>query len=512
MADIKKGAYEGYREKGIRLTADVSPLVHKLFEPAAAQGGEMVCKGLQMFDKAHTAMLTEEGIIPIEVGIKILKVLRQLEKKGVSKVRKELGGHTHCGEVYVTKVVGPEVGGWMHCGRSSGDLETVAWRIGARDAIITIMEELISTRKTFLEKAEEHIDTVMPGYTHLQHAEPITLGFYLLSWVHQFERDFERFQGAYKHTNISPAGCAILTTTDFPISRERTQELLGFDDIFTNAKDAIWAIDFFLETLCAVAGTAGLLGRLADDLCLWHTSEFRMVELPDAYCGTSSIMPQKKNPDGTSCVRGLDGYIIGAVMTCLAITKAQSDSCEMLEMEIPILGEVTEKCVSALQIMSGIVKDLKVNKEVMRERAGMFWAQATSLANAIVREKSVPFRTAHQVVAILVRSAYEEGIQPKDVTPEMVDRAAMEYNGQSLQLSEETLRKAMDPAVIVESKKAIGGTAPERIRVDIASSFERVKEDEEAVMTIKTKLATAEKTLEAAIDKIVGGLCQGKLG
>src|SRR5690606_32488574 len=128
-----------------------------------------------------------------------------------------------------------------------------------------------------LRKAQEHVHTVMPGYTHLQHAEPITLGFYLLSFLHQFERDFERFKEAYRRTNVSPAGCAILTTTNFPINRERTAELLGFDDTFTNAKDAIWTQDHYWEYMSAMVGSAGVLGRLADDLNVWHSSEFSMV-------------------------------------------------------------------------------------------------------------------------------------------------------------------------------------------------------------------------------------------
>ncbi len=310
---------------------------------------------------------------------------------------------------------------------------------------LNFMKEVNYFRRSLLHKAEDHTNTVMLGYTFLQHAEPVTFAFYLLSWVHQFERNFERCQGAYKHTDISPAGCAVLTTTAFPLNRKRTQELLGFKDIFTNARDAILSTDFLQETSCCLADAATVLTRFADDLSIWHSSEFGMVEIPDAYCGTSSIMPQKKNPDGTSAVRGLASYVIGDLMALLALNKAQSDSTEIGTMAMPPLFDAFNNCVPALQIMSAIAKDLKVNEELMMERASMFWATASSLVHIIVTEKKIPFRQAHHVVAVLVRLAYESGTQVKDVTPEMVDNAARECNCQPLNLKGEVLHKALDP-------------------------------------------------------------------
>ena len=493
--------YGGFhRKKGIRLTAEMSPLLGKYFY-GADKGTRW--KGLQMFDNAHTVMLTEEGIIPKQTGVRILKALRQMESGGVQKVREELDNPLDCGEGYVTSIVGPELGGWMNCGRSYGDLGGVAYRVDTRDAIIATMKELINIRKTFLEKAEEHIDTIMPGYSHLQHAEPITFGFYLVSWVHQFERDFERFRCAYKHTNISPAGCAILTTTDFPINRKRTQELLGFDDMYTNARDAIWTIDYLEETLSAFMGMIRALSRAAGDLDIWHTSEFCMVEHPDAFCGSSYIMPQKKNAYGAECIRWLNANVLGNVMTFIAATNRNSDSGEGFKVPI-CLFHAFESCLGALQIMNGIVKDAIVHRERMRERTEMFWAQASTLANMIVREKEIPFRLAHDIVGVLVKMTYDEGKKPKDVDTKMLNRAAKKLGVQPLNLSEETLRKALDPAMVVRSKKIIGGTAPERVKEDITSSFERMHQDKEVVAAIEVNIATAEKKLRAAIDRIIG--------
>jgi argininosuccinate lyase len=275
---------------------------------------------------------------------------------------------------------------------------------------------------------------------------------------------------------------------------------MGFDGLLTNAKDAIWTMDYLVECLSCIMGTAGILTRLADDLSIWHSSEFRMVEIPDEFCGTSSIMPQKKNPYGTEAVRGLSGDVIGSVMAFFAQTNHQSDSCEMLTMAPLCLYQAAERCLAALQIMDGVLRGLKVNREVMAERAGMFWAQATSLANTLVREKQLPFRSAHQVIGVLVRMAYDQGKAPGEVTAEMVDDAAREVTGQPVRLGEDRLREALDPSVIIRSKKAIGGTAPERVQEDLLGCLERVKEEEQVVAEIQSALARAERELEAAID------------
>jgi argininosuccinate lyase len=191
-------------------------------------------------------------------------------------------------------------------------------------------------------------------------------------------------------------------------------------------------------------------------------------------------------------------------MAFLAVTKGQSESGESWAMAPFYLYNAAESCLAALQIMEGIVRDLKVNKEIMKERAGMFWTQATTLANTMVRERKIPFRMAHQIVGSLVKTTYEEGKKPEDVTPEMVDKAAREFGSEPLHLDDDTVRKALDPPTIVASKKAIGGTAPERVKEDIASGLKRIKEDETVVVTLEAKLATAEKNLGAAIDRIIG--------
>jgi argininosuccinate lyase len=491
---------EVYRKKGVRLNAEISPLLTKYFY-APTEG--RTWKAFHMFDKAHTVMTTEEGIIPKAAGTAILKALRRMEAEGAEQVRESLGGHMHCGEAYAAMIAGPEMAGWIHVGRSSGDLQAVGARVATRELEVAFMKALIGLRRTLLDRAEDHIDTVMPGYTHLQHAEPITLAFYLLSFVHQFARDCERFQEAYARTNMSPAGCGILTTTDFPINRKRTQKLMGFDGALTNAKDAIWTVDYLAECLSCIQSTAGGLTRLADDLGIWHSSEFGMVEIPDEFCGTSSIMPQKKNPAGTETVRGLSADVSGCMTAFWAQTSHQSDSCEMLMMAPLTLFRAAERCLAALQVMDGVVRGLKIHQDVMAQRVGGYWSQATSLANTLVREKRLPFRSAHQIVGVLVRMAYEQGRTPAAVSVEMLDEAARQVMGRPVQLDEHRLREALDPSAIVRSKKTVGGTAPERVREDLRDCRLRLQYDERVVDQIESTLARSERELEAAVDALL---------
>jgi len=490
--------HEVYRKKGMRLTEEMSPLLYKYFY---APNKGKAWKGHHMFDKAHTVMLLEQDIIPSDKGIRILQALRQMEKEGVQESRYRLGGHMHCGEAYVAEAMGTDVSGWIHCGRSSGDFVAVGHRIDARDGAISLMQRLNQLRDTLLRRAHEHVDTVMPGYTHLQHAEPITFGFYLLSVAHQLERDYQRLLAAYRHINISPAGCAILTTTNFPIDRQRTADLLGFDEVFQNAKDAIWTQDHYWEYLSAMVGSAGVLGRMADDLNVWHTSEFSMVDIPDAFCGTSSIMPQKKNGYGMETVRGLYGTISGQAMGFLIQTSRQSDACEMITMGPAALYASEEALGAAFEIMDGILAGIKVDSAFLKERAGSFWTQAASLANMLVIQHALPFRAAHQIVAIIVRLAYEQGLTPQQVTPALVNQAGKEFNGQPLEVSDSDLQAALDPVRIVRSKNVVGGTAPQRQHEDIVASRARLAEDQGTTADLLANLAHAERMLEDAVDQ-----------
>ena len=309
--------YRGFRTAGIRLLEE--PLEN--LKVHDSQKAARILYAVHMFDKAHLVMLTEEKLIPFEDGAAMLRALREMEAEGVEKVRLEVQGGKHSGEQYLIRRLGEEVGGRIHLGRSSGDLGEVSIRIVQRDQILAVLRKVNEFREVLLKTAKQHFHTVMPGYTHGQHAQPLTYGQQFLAWVSVLERDFQRLAKLFDRVNESPAGAAIMTGSDFPINRHRTAELLGFDRPIKNTLDAILSHDVLLEHHAALAILHANLTRWAEDLMLWGTNEFDLIDIPDRFCGTSSIMMQKKNPYSTQEIKGAGAEAVGALVTALFVEK-----------------------------------------------------------------------------------------------------------------------------------------------------------------------------------------------
>ena len=442
-----------------------------------------------VFDKAHVVMLTEQGIIPKGDGAKILKAFRRMEKEGVVEARQRVGGEDHSGEAYLITELGWEVGGRIHVGRSTGDLGYVSRRITARDYLLDIMDASLSVREAMVDLAGKHIETVMPGYSvTYQHAQPVTFGYYLMAFVKQLERNFDKLEAAYSVQNISPAGSAIGMGTDFPgFDRYRQMELLGFDDLFENCYDAGHNKDYadvFGVLLCINES----LSELAYDLALFSTYEFRYVWPADRYCSTSSIMPQKHNASGFIFLSGMGSKTKGQIVQN-AVDRAMIDT------------------LNSLNMWPGILSTLTVYEDLMERRAGEFWAQAVDIAAQMVREKGLPWRTAHQITATLVRICIDEGRTPQEVTPDLIDRCAKMVPewGKPVGLSVEAIGRAIDPRAMIERRNLIGGVAPVRVKEQIVKSRRLLEGDRERVEAKRKKLTEATGKLEEAIDVIVGG-------
>ena len=313
----------------------------------------------------------------------------------------------------------------------------------------------------------------------------------------------QRLKQLYERVNMSPAGAAIMTGSRYPIKRERTAELLGFDGVITNTRYAVLGYDGWLGVPAEAYTVPALLmmnvSGIASELYLWSNTEFSYVELADRYCGTSSIMPQKKNPYTLMWVRGAAARTYGRLNAYL---------CEMHDMAMGFtrqLAPTLDDVLEATEIMTGVLSSLSIKKDrMLANAANLNWICATDIADLIVLEKGLPFRTAHQIVAILVRIGISRGITQTGVTRALVDEAAVEYMGRPLGLSEESIRKALNPAECVKARKLTGGPAPERVEEDIARARTRYAEDETTLAQIRGRLANSESRLEAAIDKIVG--------
>ena len=260
-----------------------------------------------MFDKAHVVMLTEQGIIPREDGVAILCAFRRMEAEGVEAARTRVGGEDHSGEAYLITELGWGIGGRIHVGRSTGDLRTTSMHIVQREYILDAMDALLRAIEAMVDFSERHVETITPMYSAglttygsmnlLQHAQVMTWGYYIMGFVNQLEREFTKLEAAYELMLISPAGSAIGTGTDVPnFSRERTMELLGFNDLYRNCYDAEKHEGYALDSYAVLLTLSHIISGLFFDLMIYYTHEFNLIEPADRYCGTSSIMPQKKNP------------------------------------------------------------------------------------------------------------------------------------------------------------------------------------------------------------------------
>ncbi len=496
--------YRGFRGAGIRLAEEMLPELGRLY----AGRTRPMLRVMHAFDKAHAVMLVEEGLMRREHGAAILSALRQMEHDGVEETRLRTGGGLHSGEQYLIRILGEDIGGRLHLARSSGDLSSVGINTLQRDRLVEVMDAVNRLRRQLVSLARQHTETILPGYSFGQHAQPMTLAHLWLSWAANLARDFDRLHGAFRRVNVSAAGAVIMVGSDFPINRARTAELLGFDAVHENAADAILelTLDDSLDVPMVLALLYHTLAKWADDLILWSTSEFAFVDIPDRFCNTSSIMMQKKNVIGPAEIKGAAAEALGCVVTSYHALKGPS-GLPVTERyyALDMLWRVADHCVRDLAWFGELLPALRIRREHMRERAWRHWATATDLAGALVRERDLPWRTAHQIVGILVRLAEERGFGPDRVTPALLDEASMLYHGRTAGLEAATIAGVLDPERFITARSLRGGPAPlESLRQ--ADLLERsVGADERTVGEIRARLTQAAGRLEKAIDQIVVG-------
>jgi argininosuccinate lyase len=346
--------------------------------------------------------------------------------------------------------------GRLHTARSRNDQVATDFRLFVRDAIDGIDTALAAVQQALAEKAETHAATVMPGFTHLQPAQPVTFGHHLLAYVEMIARDRGRFTDARKRLNESPLGSAALAGTSFPIDREKTAEALGFGRPMANSLDGVSDRDFAMETLAAATITAVHFSRLAEEIVIWMTPQFGFVKLSDRFTTGSSIMPQKRNPDAAELARAKVGRIASAFQGLVIVMKGLplAYSKDMQEDK-----ETTFDALSSLRLvmaaMAGMISDLEPNAEAMRAAAGRGYSTATDLADWLVRELKMPFRDAHHVTGTIVKAAETKGID--------LDQLSLE----EMQKVEPRITKAVFSVLSVEnsvkSRTSYGGTAPQNV-------------------------------------------------
>jgi argininosuccinate lyase len=415
-------------------------------------------------------MLAKQGIISAQDAKKISHgldtILSEIEA-GKFKFKRSLEDIHMNVEARLAELIG-EAAGRLHTARSRNDQVATDFRLWVRDAIDAIDGELADYQRALAERAREHAATVMPGFTHLQTAQPVTFGHHLLAYVEMAARDRSRFADARKRLNESPLGAAALAGTSFPLDRAMTAKELGFDRPAANSLDAVSDRDFVLETLAAAAITAVHLSRFAEEIVLWTSPLVGLLALSDKFTTGSSIMPQKRNPDAAELVRAKSGRIIGSLDALLIVMKGlplayQKDMQEDKEGAIGAL-EALSLCLVA---MTGMVRDMQPDAARMKAAAGEGYSTATDLADWLVREIGMPFRDAHHVTGRIVAVAEKRGAALEDLP-----LAAM-------QEVEPRITKDVFGVLSVErsvkSRTSLGGTAPRNVERQAAQWLKRLK-------------------------------------
>lgn len=424
---------------------------------------------------AHALMLHRAGLLTDQDAARILTGLdlaNEAHERGEFDLRPELEDVHMNVERYVTEHAGPEYGGKLHTARSRNDQVLTDCRIYVREQLLTIESALLDLAGAMLDHARQHCETVMPGYTHSQHAQPITFGFWASAHVSAWLRDLRRLKAAYDNVNRSPLGACALAGTDLPIDRALTASLLGFEAVEEHALDATSSRDFLAESLAAITMLMVGLSRLSEELVWWSSYEFGLVELSDAYTSGSSIMPQKKNPDCAELTRGKAARVIGDLTALLTCLKSVSFGYSRdLQEDKPPVWDAIDQVMGALGTLTGAVATMTVKTDRMRALVDANFATATQLANWLVKQHHVPFRTAHEIVGSLVGKLARDGRTLSDGAA-----VAAHLGEHQVVATAEQLAAVVDPLAGVTRQTSLGGPSPQSTRRMVANLQRAVDE------------------------------------
>jgi len=412
--------------------------------------------------RAHSAMLAAQGIITKKDMTAIHRGLNKIEKeiaKGIFPFSHELEDIHLNIESRLKDLIG-EAAGRLHTGRSRNDQVATDFRLWVRDNLDQFDAQLEKLMKALLEKAAENADTIMPGFTHLQSAQPVTFGHHMLAYLEMFARDRARFKDCRERMNESPLGAAALAGTPYPIDRKTTAKELGFARPMANSLDAVSARDFALEALAAASICATHLSRLSEEIVIWTSAQFQFIRLTDAFTTGSSIMPQKRNPDAAELIRAKVGRIMGALTSLTIVMKGLplAYSKDMQEDKEPVF-DAFDALDLGLAAMAGMVTDMQPNKERLAEAAGAAYSTATDLADWLVRKLNMPFRNAHHVTGTIVAMAEKQGVTLDVLTLKDMQKVEPKIT--------KDVYSVLSPIASAKSRVSYGGTAPREVRKQV---------------------------------------------
>lgn len=489
-----------------RLSEAVSPeICSGIFAPRLQSFGD-IFDPLSDINKAHVIMLKEQGLLSAEHAALLARGILKMEAAGADEVpldpAREDAYFNY--EAHLMNEVGADVGGRMHTGRSRNDIMATLDRLRGRTVLIDVIDALLKVRATALEQAERYADVVMPGYTHLQPAQPMTYGFYLAGVAQALERDSQRLIGTLTHMNVCPLGAAAFAGTPFAIDRKRTAELLGFDDYVDNALDAVASRDFLLESISDMSLLAILWSRVAQDYYVWTTHEFGLIEFPDSVATTSSIMPQKKNPVVLEYLKGRCGHIVAALVAATMGIKGThfSHSGESSREGISGFWDTAREVVRCLELFDLVLRTARPVREQAQRQAARDFSTATALADLMVRDHDLSFRAAHHVVGAVVRQAMDKRVPADLIDAGMVESAAIEQLGKPLGIDAQAVRACLDPDANVAARISSGGPSPSTLRVHVNAARERLNGSQATLDDWRARIERSRAELRAATDEV----------
>ncbi|MEL7608164.1 MAG: argininosuccinate lyase [Bacillota bacterium] len=414
---------------------------------------------------AHANMLGAKGIIPLEESARIqeglIALLAKIESGEITFEKSAEDIHMNV-EKLLTDSIG-EAGKRVHTGRSRNDQVALDTRLYMLGGIDRTVDGLLTLEEALLETAKEHLLTVMPGYTHLQKAQPITLAHHLTAYFEMFRRDAERFSDCKKRTAMMPLGSGALATSTYPLDRQMVAYALGFPAITRNSLDSVSDRDFCIEYCAAASITMMHLSRFCEELVLWSSDEFRFVEMDDSYSTGSSIMPQKKNPDAAELIRGKTGRVYGDLMTLLTVMKGLPLAYNKdMQEDKEALFDALDTLTGCLEVFTGMFKTLRFVTKNMYQGAGRGFTNATDAADYLVK-KGLPFRTAHEIIGRMVLSCIRDGVSLEELTLEELKRFSPAFDADVFD--------AISLKACVEGRKLPGGPAPEAVSTAIEEAL-----------------------------------------
>lgn len=430
---------------------------------------------------AHAAMLAKVGILSeedcaaIEKGLK--GILAQIEHGDFDFSVALEDIHMNI-EKRLTDAIG-DAGSRLHTARSRNDQVALDTHLFVRHAVVDVMAHIRALQQALTESAAQHRDVIMPGYTHLQRAQPILFSHHLMAYFGMLARDFERFQGVYARTDIMPLGAGALAGTTLPIDRQFVAQRLHFERIYTNSLDAVSDRDYILEFLSAASILMVHLSRLSEEIILWCSREFSFVELDDAHCTGSSMMPQKKNPDVSELVRGKTGRVVGHLMAMLMAVKGLPLAYNKdLQEDKEGLFDTIDTVKFSLAVYAQLIRGMKLREDVMRHAVEADYSNATDLADYLVR-KGLPFRKAHAVAGQAVAQCIARGIY-------LADLPIADYQ-QLSPLFAEDIYDAISPETCVSCRNSYGGTSYEQAEMQLEAAKNLMTEEERMISVLTEK-------------------------